>query len=391
MLLSKAKTCSDMEGVRCWGSGMMHYSLGFEMIATSIGMVMPSYITEYYGASGFDFNTNTGYIHTPYPDQDLTWKSALTNKDNELLEFPNLAYIPSFYRLYKNFSKLIIPYSDYVDLPDEGTFWVGANSFLCCKQMYPKGTDPDDMIVYGCINEDIGFDCSSIGLYRRNTISGTMCQKSGSYSWLRSFNMPPIAECMTSTSKIFHVEYHGSYESNSFEKALTPLNTIYKKKYGFPITQTVEDYLQTKIKSIKGDFNPDYLNQQVQKEGSLGACHGVVDGQHVFYEQNNSMGLICGLSLSLYNPLNIGAKDIVQYPKEFSEKYGYFIAKKAGIVDLILYEDDTDSYGCAFLGDSDCDGCVSEAELTVYIFSWKQGYVGMEDLLEAISLWKSGC
>jgi hypothetical protein len=41
--------------------------------------------------------------------------------------------------------------------------------------------------------------------------------------------------------------------------------------------------------------------------------------------------------------------------------------------------------------DTDCDGCVSQAELMKYITKWKSGQATLANLMEAISKWKKGC
>ena len=41
--------------------------------------------------------------------------------------------------------------------------------------------------------------------------------------------------------------------------------------------------------------------------------------------------------------------------------------------------------------DTDCDGCISQAELMAYIRQWKTGNATLTQLMEAISLWKKGC
>jgi hypothetical protein len=41
--------------------------------------------------------------------------------------------------------------------------------------------------------------------------------------------------------------------------------------------------------------------------------------------------------------------------------------------------------------DTDCNGCISQAELMLYISKWKAGNISLADLMGAISQWKKGC
>jgi hypothetical protein len=41
--------------------------------------------------------------------------------------------------------------------------------------------------------------------------------------------------------------------------------------------------------------------------------------------------------------------------------------------------------------DTDCDGCIEQAELMQYIQLWKSGQATLTNLMEAIRLWKQGC
>jgi len=67
-----------------WGSAR---SLG----AIYVGLVMPSYSSDYYGSSGFD-GTTAGKVETPYPDESPTWKDVFLSSSINRDGYPNVKY-----------------------------------------------------------------------------------------------------------------------------------------------------------------------------------------------------------------------------------------------------------------------------------------------------------
>ncbi len=90
-----------------------------ELAAFTIGTVMPSYSTPYYGTSGFN-GTKAEYCFTPYPNQAFTWKEVFflektaDGSSLPMLGFPNLAHP---FGLHEQFTTETVIRSDGQELP----------------------------------------------------------------------------------------------------------------------------------------------------------------------------------------------------------------------------------------------------------------------------------
>jgi hypothetical protein len=316
--------------------GDMHWGLGYEMLIYTIGIAMPTYSTPYYGTSGFD-GRKAEYPWTPFPNHPLTWFEVIGEANAPCYSYPDNISIRRFELIYKTFDQLMAyPHHEKAiwDFPDKGTWWIAANGFNGGDGVYRLGEkDPALLTNVEVLLIPEDDDAENYGLQNIWTITGRICQKGPDRN--RSFNLFTVADA---NDGLWYTEYDG-YES-PFVSNLILVNYMHKLHYGKPVSESVEDYLDTKLDRINGDFDPHYL----QRRGSSG---DILDHEGSPIPLNNSDSLAAAVPLHLYNPI-ISPKGQVRLStiRSWIEDQWYFYLRKLSfsIIAQILFEDDPTKY-----------------------------------------------